>query len=413
MKSKDEVISCLNRDLCICDTTIRDSENASGVVLSNTEKYKIAKLLDNAGIAQINAGMPMASPEEKKTVKRIARMGLQASIMSSNRAEKSDIDESLACEVDAVSIALPISDVQLEARKWTRKWVQDKLYETAEYALDHGLYVSYVMEDAARANTAFLMVCAMDAKELGVDRIVYSDSVGVGEPAATFDRIKMLKEVTEMDIGVQMRNDFGMATANTFSAMKAGAKFVDASIMGIGSRAGNAPLEEVALVAEERMYIDTRIDLPALKNVAKALAKASGRKIWESKPVFGSGCFAQEGGISADGDADANSVLEPYDPALVGGVREIVLGKHTTADSVKYTLKEMKISVDDDEAVELAALVKQSASDLHRSLSNEDLFELYNDMKSGSIFDEDEDEDDEDFVKIPTRKEEEDEDEEE
>ena len=395
MKSKDEVIACLNRDICICDTTIRDSENASGVVLSNTEKYKIAKLLDNAGIAQINVGMPMASAEEKKTVKRIARMGLQASIMSSNRAEKSDIDESLACEVDAVSIALPISDIQLEVRQWTRKWVLDKFYETAEYALDHGLYVSYVMEDAPRANTAFLMRCAMDAKELGVDRIVYSDSVGVGEPNATYDKIKMLREVTEMDVGVQMRNDFGMATANTLSAMKAGARFVDASIMGIGSRAGNAPLEEVALIAEELLNIDTKIDLPALKNVAVALAKASGRKIWESKPVFGSGCFAQESGINTAGDADSNDVLEPYDPAVVGGVREIVLGKHCSVESVIYTLSTLNINIDPDKAEELTALVKQNASDLHRSLTTDDLTELYDDLMTGSIFDDEDDEDDE------------------
>ena len=393
MKTREEVTKCLDRDICICDTTIRDSENASGVVLSNTEKYRIAKLLDNAGIAQINAGIPMASAEERKTVKRIARMGLMASIMTSNRAEKSDIDLSLDCGVDSVSIALPISDIQLEARGWNRKWVMDKFYESIEYAKEHGLYVSYVMEDAPRASNPFLMKCALDAKDLGADRVVYCDSVGVANPADTYEKIKTIVNATEMDVGVQMRNDFGMATANTFAAMKAGAKFVDASIMGIGSRAGNAPLEEIALTAEEMLRVDTGIDLPTLKIVADNLAKASGRRIWESKPVFGSGCFAQEGGVGSDGEMASNEVLESYDPTIVGGVREIVIGKHSTGDSIRYVLKKRGLDIHPSKLGPFTALVKQSASDLHRSLTPEELEDLYYDMENGDFLD-DEDADD-------------------
>ena len=393
MKTREEVTKCLDRDICICDTTIRDSENASGVVLSNTEKYRIAKLLDNAGIAQINAGIPMASAEERKTVKRIARMGLMASIMTSNRAEKSDIDLSLDCGVDSVSIALPISDIQLEARGWNRKWVMDKFYESIEYAKEHGLYVSYVMEDAPRASNPFLMKCALDAKDLGADRVVYCDSVGVANPADTYEKIKTIVNATEMDVGVQMRNDFGMATANTFAAMKAGAKFVDASIMGIGSRAGNAPLEEIALTAEEMLRVDTGIDLPTLKIVADNLAKASGRRIWESKPVFGSGCFAQEGGVGSDGEMASNEVLEPYDPTIVGGVREIVIGKHSTGDSIRYVLKKRGLDIHPSKLGPFTALVKQSASDLHRGLTPEELEDLYYDMENGDFLD-DEDADD-------------------
>jgi homocitrate synthase NifV len=292
-----------------------------------------------------------------------------------------------------VSIALPISDIQLEARGWNRKWVMDKFYESIEYAKEHGLYVSYVMEDAPRASNPFLMKCALDAKDLGADRVVYCDSVGVANPADTYEKIKTIVNATEMDVGVQMRNDFGMATANTFAAMKAGAKFVDASIMGIGSRAGNAPLEEIALAAEEMLRVDTGIDLPTLKIVADNLAKASGRRIWESKPVFGSGCFAQEGGVGSDGEMASNEVLEPYDPTIVGGVREIVIGKHSTGDSIRYVLKKRGLDIHPSKLGPFTALVKQSASDLHRSLTPEELEDLYYDMENGDFLD-DEDADD-------------------
>ena len=250
MKSKNEVMSRFDRDVCICDTTIRDSENASGVVLSMTEKYKLAKLIDKTCVSQIDVGMPSIGIEEKKTVKRIARMGLEASVMASNRAEISDINDSLSCDVDSVSIALPVSEILYENRYGENsEWVLDKIFESVEYANSHGLYTSCVLEDAGRASLSFLVNCAMNAKQANADRIVYCDSIGVGEPFDTFERVKVLKQATDMDIEIQARNDFGMATANSLAGIKAGAKFVGASIMGIGARAGNAPLEEVALKA--------------------------------------------------------------------------------------------------------------------------------------------------------------------
>ncbi len=400
MKGKNEVKAYLNRQICICDTTIRDSENASGVVLSNTEKYRIAKLLDNAGVAQMDVGSPFTGSEEKKTVKRITRMGLKASIMANNRAEKKDIDDSLSCEVDSVSIGIPVSEVQISMRMGkTPDWVRSKMFETVSYAADHDLYISCVMEDAPRASLPFLMNFALDAKEAGADRLAYCDSVGVEDPFTTFERVKILKQVTEMDIEVQSRNDFGLATANSLAGIKAGATYVGTTLLGIGSRAGNAPLEEVALMSEEKLKLSTGINLPALRNAAVALSRASGRKIWESKPVLGSGCFAQEAGLSADGSTSAIEILEPYDPAIVGGEREVVLGKHCSVESVIYILKTLGLGIDPDQAEELTELVRQNASDQHRSQTTDDLFELYQDLMSGNVFRDEEDDDLGDFEK--------------
>ena len=397
MKSKNEVKAYLNRQICICDTTIRDSENASGVVLSNTEKYRIAKLLDNAGVAQIDVGSPFTGAVEKKTVRRISRMGLNASVMAYNRAEKKDIDDSIECDVDAVSIGIPVSEIQMTRRMGkTPDWVRNKMFEAVSYAVEKDLYVSCIMEDATRASLPFLMNFALDAKEAGADRLVYNDSVGVEEPFSTFERVKILKQVTEMDIEIQSRNDFGLATANSLAGIKAGATFVGASLLGIGSRAGNAPLEEVALISEEKLKMSTGI-----KSAAVALSRASGRKIWESKPVLGSGCFAQEAGLSADGSSSAIEILEPYDPAVVGGEREVVLGKHCSVESVIYLLKSLDLGIDPDQAEELTELVRQNASDQHRSLSTDDLYELYQDLMSGTVFRDEEDDEDFDSKRNP------------
>ena len=402
MKSKNEVKAYLNRQICICYTTIRDSENASGVVLSNTEKYRIAKLLDNAGVAQIDVGSPFTGAEEKKTVRRISRMGLNASVMAYNRAEKKDIDDSIECDVDAVSIGIPVSEIQMTRRMGkTPDWVRNKMFEAVSYAVEKDLYVSCIMEDATRASLPFLMNFALDAKEAGADRLVYNDSVGVEEPFSTFERVKILKQVTEMDIEIQSRNDFGLATANSLAGIKAGATFVGASLLGIGSRAGNAPLEEVALISEEKLKMSTGINLTALKSAAVALSRASGRKIWESKPVLGSGCFAQEAGLSADGSSSAIEILEPYDPAVVGGEREVVLGKHCSVESVIYLLKSLDLGIDPDQAEELTELVRQNASDQHRSLSTDDLYELYQDLMSGTVFRDEEDDEDFDSKRNP------------
>ncbi|MBR6037459.1 MAG: homoaconitate hydratase, partial [Candidatus Methanomethylophilaceae archaeon] len=220
-------------------------------------------------------------------------------------------------------------------------------------------------------------------------------------PFSTFERVKILKQVTEMDIEIQSRNDFGLATANSLAGIKAGATFVGASLLGIGSRAGNAPLEEVALISEEKLKMSTGINLTALKSAAVALSRASGRKIWESKPVLGSGCFAQEAGLSADGSSSAIEILEPYNPAVVGGEREVVLGKHCSVESVIYLLKSLDLGIDPDQAEELTELVRQNASDQHRSLSTDDLYELYQDLMSGTVFRDEEDDEDFDSKRNP------------
>ena len=386
MKSKNEVISCLSAPLCICDSTLGFGEQAAGAVFSNIEKYRIAQLLDDAGVPQIEAGNPALGTEEKKAVRHIAHMGLDASIMAWNRADIEDVNASIECEVDSVTIALQASNIQIEnVLKKDHEWVLDKVYEATDYAAQHGMYISVVAEDASRADLGFLIDFAKVAREAGANRFGYEDSLGVDDPFTCNERIRMIKQISGLAIEIIAHNDFGMATANTLSAAKAGARFARTTTMGLGPRAGCAPLEETAMTAKHMLGMDTGIDTTKLRAVAESVSAASGFQIWPTKPVIGTKCFAQEAGILNNPEC-----TEPYDPAEVGMERSLVIGKHSVRNTIVAAMSEMGIELSRDEAEQLLGMVRRASMMMHRSLSQRELFLLYEDMMSGNnTFDDD------------------------
>ncbi len=380
MKTKTEVVERLNAPLCICDSTLCAGEQAAGAVFSNIEKYRIAQLLDDAGVPQIEAGMPMIGAEEKTSVKHIAHMGLGASVMASVRADLADINASLDCDVDSVSISIQSSDLQIaNILNKDQNWVLEKIYESAVYAAEHGLYISCVAEDASRADLGFLIDFAKAAKAAGASRFGYADSTGVEDPFTCQERIKMLRQIAGIDVEIISRNDFGMATANTFAAINAGARFARVTAMGIGQRAGCAPLEEVVMMSKHMLKLETGVDTTKLRGVADSVSTASGIPIWSSKPIIGPKCFAQETGIFNN-----PSVTEPYDPKEVGMERSLVIGKHSVRNTIVAAMGDMGIEISRNDAENLLSLVRRASSQMHRSLTQSELFLLYEDMMSGN-----------------------------
>lgn len=386
MKTKAEVVERLNAPLCICDSTLAAGEQAAGAVFSNIEKYRIAQLLDNAGVPQIEVGTPMIGADEKTSVRHIARMGLGASVMANVRPDLADINASLECDVDSVSISISASELQMSnIYGKDSEWVLEKVYESTGYASEHGLYIACVAEDASRADLGFLIDFAKTAKAAGANRIGYADSTGVADPFTCEERIRMLKQIANIDVEIIARNDFGMATANTFAAIRAGARFARVTSMGIGQRAGCAPLEEVAMVAKHMLNADTGLDTTKFHNIADAVSTASGVAIWPSKPIIGPKCFAQEAGF-----ANNPMVTEPYDPAEVGMERSLVIGKHSVRNTIVAAISGMGIDINNTDAENLLALVRKASCQMHRSLSVSELFLLYEDMMSGNnTFDDD------------------------
>ncbi|MGB9858112.1 MAG: homocitrate synthase [Dictyoglomaceae bacterium] len=370
----------------IVDTTLRDGEQTAGVVFSKTEKVQIAKMLDELGVHQIEAGIPVMGGDEEEAIKAIVKAGLKASIMGWNRAVISDIEASLRCGVDAVAISISTSDIHIKYKlRKTREWVLENMVKACEFAKKHGVYVSVNAEDASRTDMEFLLQFARLAKEAGADRLRFCDTVGILEPFTTYEIVKKIIDEVGIPVEMHTHNDFGMATANALAGIKAGATYVGVTVNGLGERAGNAALEEVVMALKYIYNIDLGIKTFKLKEICEYVAKASARDLPVNKAIVGKNIFAHESGIHADGVLKYPKTYEVFSPEEVGGERQIVIGKHSGTHALIRKFSEYGIQLTEEEANELLKSVRALAVELKRPLFDKELMYLYQDyLKSKS-----------------------------
>jgi homocitrate synthase NifV len=366
----------------IVDTTLRDGEQTAGVVFTNDEKVQIARYLDQIGVDQIEAGIPVMGGFEKDCIKEIVALGLKSSIMAWNRAVIADIKESLDCGVDAVAISISTSDIHIEHKlQTTRQDVLNRMSDAVKFAKDKGLYISVNAEDASRSDIDFLTEFALLAKRSGADRLRFCDTVGTLTPLSAFRYIKTLIDAVGINIEMHTHNDFGMATANALAGVYAGANYVGVTINGLGERAGNACLQETIMGLKYLMNVNLPYNTTLFREVAEYVAQASGRALSVSKPIVGSGIFAHESGIHGDGVLKNPLTYEVFSPEEVGLERQIVIGKHsgTAAVRSKFT-REYSIELDDTEASQILARVREMSIELKRSLFDKELMYIYEEL---------------------------------
>ena len=364
----------------LVDTTLRDGEQTAGVVFSNREKLRIAKMLDNLGVHQIEAGVPVMGGDEKEVIKEIVSYNLKASIMAWNRANIEDIKHSLDCGVDAVAISISTSDIHIAHKlRTSREWVLDHMVKAVEFARKQNLYISVNAEDASRSDMDFLIEFARQARQAGADRLRFCDTIGVLEPFRTHRIISELIEKTGMDIEMHTHNDFGMATANALAGLKAGARFIGVTVNGLGERAGNAALEEVAMALKHLFDVNLGVNTKDFRNLCEYVARASGRQLYPSKPIVGTNTFAHESGIHADGVLKHPSTYEVFSPEDVGLERQIVIGKHSGSRAIKMKFVEYGIDLSDQEAADILEAVRSVTVDLKRTLFDKELMYIYED----------------------------------
>lgn len=369
------------RRVFIDDTTLRDGEQTAGVVFSNHEKLTIARMLDEIGVDQIEAGIPAMGGDEKEVIKAIVDLGLRASVLAWNRAVIDDIKHSLDTGVKAVAISIAVSDIHIKHKlKQSRQWVLDSIKKSVEFAKSKDLYVSVNGEDASRADIEFLIQVARTAKEAGADRFRFCDTIGLMEPFKTYEIIKTLREETGIDIEMHTHNDLGMATANALAGIKAGATWVNTTVMGLGERAGNAPLEEVVMALKLTMGINLPIKTNMFREIAEYVASASSRTVPAWKAVIGANVFAHESGIHADGVIKDPKTYEAFSPEEVGLERQILIGKHSGTAALVNKFKEYGIELSREEAARLLPHVRRVAIELKRALFDKELVQLYKSM---------------------------------
>ncbi len=361
----------------VVDTTLRDGEQTAGVVFGPADKLAIARLLDAVGVDQIEAGTPAMGGEEADAVRLIAAAGLKASIMAWCRAAAGDVAAAVACDVDAVEISSPVSDLHIVHKlRSSRAAVLENTVAAVALAQKHdGLYISVGMEDASRADEEFLLDYIRAVTAAGARRVRYCDTVGILDPLAMAARIKRLRRKTGAEIEVHAHNDFGMATANTIAAHRAGARFLGVTVNGLGERAGNAALEEV-LMFLRNSGAASGYDHTGLQRLCRYVAAASGRAIPAGKPVVGQAIFHHESGIHADGVLKHPSLYEPYNPADVGLERRIIIGKHSGKAALLYKSRELGLPLDEVSLAFVAAEIKKMATRLNRPITDNEVADI-------------------------------------
>ena len=366
------------KKIYLVDTTLRDGEQTAGVGFANREKIQIARMLDEVGVDEIEAGIPVMGGDEKETVAAIAKLGLKARIMAWNRAVISDIQESIRCGVDAVAISIATSDLHIKHKlRSSREEVLDRMVKAVEFAKKEGVYVSANAEDASRSDEEFLLQFVKAAKEAGADRIRYCDTVGIMTPIEIYKRIERIRNAVDIDIEMHTHDDFGMATANAIAGVNAGATHVGVTVNGLGERAGNAALEEVVMALKYLLDFDMEQKTQKLRELCEYVAKASNRILPSWKAIVGTSVFTHESGIHADGALKNPRTYEVFDPEDVGLKRRFVVGKHSGTAGVKKKLEEYNIFIDDDLAKEILESVRRTAVELKRPLNDIELLNLY------------------------------------
>jgi isopropylmalate/homocitrate/citramalate synthase len=359
------------------DTTLRDGEQTVGVVLMPEEKLEIARAVSEAGVERIEAGFPRVSQDDWEAVRLISEAGLDAEIWGFSRAVRADVEALVELGVGASVIESPISELKLRALGVSREEMLKRIREAVAHAVESGIHVAYFGVDSTRAEPDFFDAAYAEAVEAGASEVVVVDTIGVAGPEAVADLVGRTRERLGPEIPIHFHghNDFGLATANAVSAVRAGATWIHGTVNGMGERAGNANLGEVALTLRAVYGVETSLDLRRARALAERVQELSGYDLEPWKPLTGENLFRRESGAVASQFHDPESI-EPYSSELVAAERGIVLGKKSGIDSIRIKSKELGLDVPEEEQRELLEAVKRLGTEKRGLVTDEEFRRL-------------------------------------
>lgn len=344
----------------IYDSTLRDGEQTPGISFNLEQKVAIARKLDEMHVPQIEAGFPAVSDAERASVRAICDEKLDADILVLSRITKGDIDASIDAGVDIVLLFIGTSDLHIKYKfKKDRQFVLDKIVEGVEYAKSRGVGVSMSAEDTTRTDVDFLMQVYRTAEDAGADRVGVTDTLGCASPEAISFLVAKAKQTVKTPVSLHLHNDYGLALANAFAGVKAGADAVTTTVNGMGERCGNVPLEQFVAAMKYIYGVDLGIDCTKLKEISDMVSDFSGLIKPVNQPLVGKNAFSHESGIHVAAVLNCPLTYESIPPEAVGNQRHILMGKHTGLNYVRKRVEDMGFAATDEQLGEILELIKR------------------------------------------------------
>src|SRR5699024_455336 len=376
------------RNIQMFDTTLRDGEQSPGVHLTLEEKVEIAKQLEALGVDRIEAGFPIASPGEVKNVREIGKVLHHTSVAALSRANRKDIDaaiEGLSTAKDpCLHIVIATSPIH---RKHKLNMTKEQVIETAVDAIRYGKKhfdeIEFSLEDASRTESEYMYAVIDAAIQAGATVINLPDTVGFASPVDFGNMFRNVREHVpssdKIKLSTHCHNDLGMATANSLAAIHGGVDQIEGTINGIGERAGNTAIEEIALALDTRSDIygaTTNINTKEIYKTSELVRKHTGIVVQPNKAIVGANAFAHEAGIHQDGVLKERTTYEIIDPETIGASgTSMILGKHSGRHALKKKLEELGFSLEDGKLAEVFSQFKV-AIDEKKRLTDEEIRSL-------------------------------------
>ncbi|MGG3842192.1 2-isopropylmalate synthase [Anoxybacillus kestanbolensis] len=381
------------RKINIFDTTLRDGEQSAGVNLNLHEKLEIARQLERLGVDIIEAGFPAASKGDFQAVQAIAQTVRNCSVTGLSRSVQSDIDAAWEALKDGAEPRLHVfiatSPIHMQYKlRMTPEQVIETAVESVRYAKKYFPIVQWSAEDACRSDLPFLATIIEKVIEAGANVINIPDTVGYITPKQYGDIFSFLKgnvrNIEKIILSAHCHDDLGMAVANSLAAIEAGATQIEGTINGIGERAGNAAIEEVAValyIRKDYYQAETRLNLQEIKRTSSLVSKLTGMIVPPNKAIVGKNAFAHESGIHQDGVLKEKTTYEIISPQLVGvQSNSMVLGKHSGRHAFRTRIQELGYLLTEEEVNRLFVRFKDLA-DKKKDITDDDLIALILDEK--------------------------------
>ncbi len=356
------------KNIKVHDVTLRDGEQQTGVILTKDEKIRIAEGLAEAGVHRIEAGMPAVSPSDNEAIKEIVKRKLGPQIFSFARCIKEDVQRTIDTGVSGVVMEIPSSKHLIElGYRWPMEKAIETSIEATKFAHDNGLEVVFFPIDFSRGEMKWVLdLIERVGKEGHMDALALVDTFGVVSPHAMQYFVRQVKARINKRLEAHFHQDFGMGVANTIMALAEGVEVMHTTVLGIGERSGNTPMEETVMALLTMYGVDIGLDYTKLTPLANLVQQLTGVVVPTNKPIVGSSLYQIQSGIIASwfkncGEKFATEVF-PFRWGVVGQPpAKVVMGKGSGVDSVYIWLQQIGMQASDEDALKILAAVKSQS----------------------------------------------------